>query len=353
MSPTSDLPFQLVVREGPEYAAKILAADLRERLRPRSLWPGMGASPLTSEDLRTIGRLRGVIQYEFGVPLSTEGLIATLPTGGFKVSVARGDDTGRARYTLAHEIGHTFFYDIDGMPPRRLAPYSRSPTAAAEVRTAMTLEEKFCNSFAAELLFPWDRAKVELLHCGRIEDTSELLAHVEDISRRWSISVELTLRRFNETYGVAANSNRIVSIMRWRPNLKTGREPGLRITFSLPRPCGNWFLPTNTRASSVGLFGADALFDKWQQFEHREPGRKYRRSGVFDLRYESGTPTILENEHSPAAPCIETLRLWRRSPEHTRWRRVRVQAPVTHRLYAANQNEAYAVALVNLSRASC
>lgn len=48
----------------------------------------------------------------------------------------------RWRFSVAHELGHTFFFDRSGERPRRLP------------RTATSGEEKFCNGFAAELLCP-------------------------------------------------------------------------------------------------------------------------------------------------------------------------------------------------------
>jgi len=349
MYPT-ELFVQLCGADKPDSAARTLAARWRARLRGGSLWPGSDPEPLTTDVLKTIGKLSGIVDYKFRAPLASEGEITPLIRGGFTVSVARSDCSNRARYTLAHEIGHTFFYDLNRKPPERLTPFSRSQTASDQVRSATRLEERFCDAFAAELLFPWEAAKLELETCTRIEDPSELLVFVEKASKRWGVSVELALRRLNQTYGVGANRDRVVSVMRWRPNSKTGRDPSVRVTQSFPRPSGDWFLPTNTRASSVGLSGASLLFDWWQRFDGRKAERSYRRSGVFNLKYESGKPTVLENEASPGAPCVESLLLWRRGPADARWRRVSVEAPVTYRFYAVNPTEAYSVALINLSR---
>jgi len=347
----AELLVQLCGSDKPESAAKDLAARWLARLRGEALWPGWsGSEPLTTDVLKAIGKLRGIVEYKFKAPLASEGVITPLPTGGFSVAVARSDRSNRARYTLAHEIGHTFFYDLSYKPPERLTPYSRNQTASGEIRSATQLEERFCDAFAAELLFPWEAAKLELEVCACIEDPSELLAFIEKASQRWGVSVELALRRLNETYGTGANRDRVVSVMRWKPNKKTGRDPSVRVTQSFPRPSGDWFLPTNTRASSVGLSGASFLFDWWQRFEDRKADRTYRRSGVFSLKYESGRPMVLENEASPGSPCVENLLLWRRSPAVARWRRVSDEAPVTSRLYAAHPTETYTVALINLSQ---
>ncbi len=348
-------PTELFVRlcglDEPKAAAKALASQWRARLRQESLWPGTEFQPLTSDTLKAIGTLRSIVDFKFGAPLACEGLITPLPAGGFSVSVARSDGSSRARYTLAHEIAHTFFYDLGSKPPRRLTPYDRSRTATQEIRSATQLEERFCDAFAAELLFPSEAARLEFQDCIRIGDTSELLASIERVSQRWSVSVEVALGRLNEAHGLGVTRDTVVGIMRWRPNSKTGRDPGVRVTQSFPRPCGNWFLPTNTRANSVGLSGASLLFNWWQRFMNRDPNRTYRRSGVFNLKYGPGkTPTVLENEVMPGEPCLEKLLLWSTSiGTAPKWRRVSVEAPVTYRLYAVSPTEAYSVALINLS----
>jgi len=343
---------ELCGADKPDSAAKALAAFCRTQLRGALFHRTQRPEPLTTHDLKCIGDLRGIVEYEFKAPLASEGTIVPLSGGGFSVSVARSERSRRARYTLAHEIAHTFFYDLNCKPPERLTPYNPSKTATEEARRATRLEERFCDAFAEELLFPWEAAKDELQTCTQIRDPAELLVFIEDVSRRWSVSVELALRRLNRAYGMGGNRDTVVGVIRWRPNAKTGREPSMRVTQSFPRPSVDWFVPTNTRASSVGLYGADFLFDWWQRFEDREPGRSYKRWGVFSLTTDrEGKRTVLENEPSVAPPCVETLHLWRRNLEGPKWRRVSLDAPVTYRFYAANPTEAYLVALINLSQA--
>src|ERR1700674_2017031 len=52
----------------------------------------------------------------------------------------------RARFTTAHELGHTLFYDWSSVTPRRAVPrYFNNPC-----------EELICNAFAGELLMPFE-----------------------------------------------------------------------------------------------------------------------------------------------------------------------------------------------------
>lgn len=347
----SELLLRISGSDKPESAARVLAEQSRARLRGGSFWPDSDWGPLTTNFLKALGELQGIVEYRFREPLASEGAIMPLQTGGFSVKVARSDRSTRARYTLAHEIAHTFFYDRSRTPPERLSPYDSGRSASSEIRSATQLEERFCDAFAAELLFPREAAKIELATCTRIGDPVELLAFVEKLGQKWGISVEFALRRLNQIHGFSTNRNRVVSVLRWKPNSKTGLHPSVRVTQSFPRPCGDWFLPTNTRASSVGLSGASFLFDWWQKFEAKEPDRSYKRSGVASLKCEAGRAIVLENDTSAGTPYVENLHLWRRSPSDSRWRRVHTEASVTYRFYATNPSEAYSVALINLSPA--
>ena len=70
---------------------------------------------------------------------------------GFVIAVNREKnkefiDNKRERFTIAHEIAHTFFYNIAETPPqRRLSPQSDNS------------DEKLCNRLAAAILLPKEK----------------------------------------------------------------------------------------------------------------------------------------------------------------------------------------------------
>jgi Zn-dependent peptidase ImmA (M78 family) len=59
-------------------------------------------------------------------------------------SLAQGENERHRRFALAHELGHTLFYDLDEIPLRR--------TIALPLHDP--LEEELCDKFAAALLIP-------------------------------------------------------------------------------------------------------------------------------------------------------------------------------------------------------
>ncbi len=73
----------------------------------------------------------------------------------------------RFRFRVAHEIGHSFFYDRHTRPPNRLLPFSKR-------------EEEFCDEFASALLVP--PADV----AGYAADPSNIF----DIHHKYQVSVQ-------------------------------------------------------------------------------------------------------------------------------------------------------------------
>jgi hypothetical protein len=117
-------------------------------------------------DLNRIGASRSVQRIEF-TPLLTDGGLAVRKDGFViyvRCEIGQGaglteqlaeDGTGsslpatiarRARFTIAHEIAHTFFYDIRRMPPR-------SKTEVVDGASANKLELT-CNQIAGLILLP-------------------------------------------------------------------------------------------------------------------------------------------------------------------------------------------------------
>jgi len=68
---------------------------------------------------------------------------------GFTLRLKKGQSFLRHRFSIAHEIGHTFFYDIHKKPPVRLL-------SSPSLSRLSSKEEDICYTFARELLLPRD-----------------------------------------------------------------------------------------------------------------------------------------------------------------------------------------------------
>jgi len=78
------------------------------------------------------------------VPLEGDGALITL-RDGFVIKINQNLSDVRKRFTCAHEIAHTFFFDVNASPPRY--GYDR-------LRSNREVEEGLCHEMAREMLMP-------------------------------------------------------------------------------------------------------------------------------------------------------------------------------------------------------
>lgn len=90
---------------------------------------------------------------------------------GFRLVLKRASAPPRMRFTIAHEICHTFFYEV--VPELKFAPHETD-----------SFEERLCNSGAAELLIPADD-----LHARASKLAPSLLA-LEELAQGYAVSLE-------------------------------------------------------------------------------------------------------------------------------------------------------------------
>jgi hypothetical protein len=95
----------------------------------------------------------------------------------------------RLRFSLAHELAHTLFYDISGCTPV-VAKKFRSGGG----RTCLDNLERSCNKLAANLLLP--TSLLELAVRGIKTFTPEAIV---DLAKRAGVSLEVLIRRLGET----------------------------------------------------------------------------------------------------------------------------------------------------------
>lgn len=97
--------------------------------------------------LREIARLRRIHSIEFFQDSAAPEAVLVPMHEGFIVRLRPNLSIVRNRASIAHEIGHTFFYDLIASPPIRLLAWGSSGTLSQK-------EENICWAFARELLMP-------------------------------------------------------------------------------------------------------------------------------------------------------------------------------------------------------
>jgi hypothetical protein len=142
---------------------------------------------------------------------------------GFTVLLSQDAPRVRQRASLAHEIGHTFFYDLRSPRPERLIR-GWSPSDKCRAK-----EEKFCWAFAAELLMP---AKLVAPLAASSGDSHLALAH--DIASRSEVSMELALQRLLHVFPPFAECLAITAVPGRTATRRVARYWGRRGQQSLP-----------------------------------------------------------------------------------------------------------------------
>lgn len=106
---------------------------------------GQNTPPIQLDQIKRLRRI-----YDGKSFASTSGSIhaALIPTvRGFDIQLPTNQTHVRTRFSTAHEIGHTFFYDTTKNPPVRLIDTTLSLRFSRR-------EEDICSAFAGELLMP-------------------------------------------------------------------------------------------------------------------------------------------------------------------------------------------------------
>ncbi|MFY9315377.1 MAG: ImmA/IrrE family metallo-endopeptidase [Burkholderiales bacterium] len=130
------------------------------------------STPIDVEALARRRDIRGIEYREVG----GDGQISRLPGGGYVVTVNRAHSEQRRRFTIAHEIAHTLFFEALGEESEQLGmeyEEGRDPD-----------EERICDFVAARLLLPPKQVERFLKQHSIDVSTVVSLAHEFDCSLR-------------------------------------------------------------------------------------------------------------------------------------------------------------------------
>jgi hypothetical protein len=179
---------------------------------------------------------------------------------GFTVEIAPSP-LKRQRFTLAHEIGHTYFYDLKSSPPQRIL-YDDSKD-----------EETFCNLFATEILMPAHMVQAELKRLEGNYDKLTPLDYFERLARKFNVSIETMTRRLIEDlelfHGIALGSRWFPgSVSKTKP---TPTSPAWRLTWwaATPEIITPLYLPPTSKRPKLGLQIAEQAYQNGKLLDVR------------------------------------------------------------------------------------
>jgi hypothetical protein len=172
---------ELLLRFAQRLGARSARTGMRSCIRSLSSALHASSGPL---DIQSAMRARDVRELRFEANLSCDGYIEPLGdsfNAGFRIGVKQPTPDSIVRFTIAHELCHTFFYEV--VPELKYEPLPSDPG-----------EECLCNFGAAELLVPENDLKMDELVMYPCLTTLEKLAH------RYQVSLEVMLFRLRSLH---------------------------------------------------------------------------------------------------------------------------------------------------------
>jgi len=243
----------------PEKAITDLARELLARAN-------VTTPPVQVYDLLKHRKVLRVVSRDIKVPARL-----TVVDDGFAIILQRYQAETRRRFSVAHELAHTFFYDTDSMPPRKLL---NSPLSGGDV-------ERLCNLAAAEILLPEGLLKEAVSSLSSSEEKTSLIEHFGDLLHSFRVSAEALGRRLVEDLCLL----RCVLIgTTWRP--KPHRADTVH---RHPTSCWrmSWFavppdlspalyLPSSRRGPKVRLEIVERAYQQRRPVSAHEPAKSFR-----------------------------------------------------------------------------
>ncbi|MGO8759311.1 MAG: ImmA/IrrE family metallo-endopeptidase [Terracidiphilus sp.] len=212
-----------------------------------------GESAIPVDVYRVAASKNFSVVHDLEEPDCGEGQLVPI-RGGYRVRLRASVSESRARFSLAHEIGHSYFYVNGGSRPRHAVGLLNSAERNAE--------ERICNAFAGALLMPSAALRLTLQR-SPARSPSSIIRVLQQAAASFRVSMSALLARMGSLE------------LRWppclivcssvRPNIKTGLDPKLRIEFSVG--LGAWAnrrLWSGTPVAEVNLISARQLAERWE-----------------------------------------------------------------------------------------
>ncbi len=236
------------LRGAVEKAAQSVHADLL---------PGLEAWTAVPIDVDEVAKTRRMV---VGPVLSSETCAEgrLQPTrDGFVFSVRADSHEHRRRFSIAHEIGHTLFYEHgEGGPRHRLGLLSKAELKA---------EEYICNLFAGALLVPAVVLQ-RLVPDAPVWTATNLMRFAERLRSTFRVSRSVLMNRVADVF--SGHPPRVVIEFRYIENTRTKQDPKLRAVGStgLGPARGRYWVWANRTPAGMNLDSVNRMFTV--QMEH-------------------------------------------------------------------------------------
>ena len=134
--------------------------------------------PFLAEEIAEIRKVKEIQRVE----MNHDGLLIPVK-GGFIIQLNKRHPYAKQNYTCAHEVAHTFFYDLNRDPPKKI------------INLENEVEEYLCNLIAARMLIPEEY----LRDVKRKVPSIQLLI---ELSNKFCVSINTMARRITKETGI-------------------------------------------------------------------------------------------------------------------------------------------------------
>ena len=275
----------------------------------------------------------------FNAALASAGLLEYRPGIGFEAAVAHGSGP-RGRYSLAHEIGHTFFVArVLDVPSEALG----LPEGTLFDTQSSILEELFCETFAGELLLPTPAAESELQNLSQIGGPNEFLSVLEQVSSRFSVSLRMLLIR---AYSVGVWPGALLVAVLDAGWLRRKQcEDAIEVVAAYSNRQSRWYMPNKQFAQDAGFLTAISLTRAWDALSRRAE-ETADSAGAFQFDEGGGFRKL--DQKARSGPLVPEDVFLKRKEDNGQWSRRTVKLPILYRLYASSASDAYILAVAQL-----
>ena len=180
-----------------------------------------------------------------------EDALLTQKDDGYLLYLKSNMSQRRERFTIAHEIGHTLFYQ------------KRRHQIAILDKKELSAEERICNKFAITLLVPPEFIH-QIMPQIPAETPWQVLSTIGNACSKFDVSPPALIPCLKETYK-SSDTSLILLIFRFKKNRFKGKEERLRVYGSCSLgEFENIKIPFNQSANSLNLNYTEKLFEAWR-----------------------------------------------------------------------------------------
>jgi Zn-dependent peptidase ImmA (M78 family) len=138
-------------------------------------------------DVQALAVMRGVVKVR-AVTLAVDGTISLVKEGEYLIELNKAHSENRRRFTCGHEIGHTFFFELDD--EINVRSRLRIEDGNLESMGINKTEEYLCNVAASEILMPRLSFSSRLSSLGPSSETALTLSRLFKTSL-WSTALRM------------------------------------------------------------------------------------------------------------------------------------------------------------------